>query len=387
MKRSNSFYFIFSMFVAVMFIFASCTKEGPAGPSGANGTDGTDGTNGTDGVDGTAGCITCHDADQTISLKEFQWESSMHAAGTALSRSSSASCAGCHSEQGFFQTDGNNPETEDTWEGVDDPMLLTCFTCHPVHETYTYADVQDLNYPEQPNWAVTHDKTIDMDLGKANLCAHCHQSRTRTPVVDMDNLDAMYSGISTHYGPHYSPQANLMGSFGAYEIPGSASYTAENYHLNAEDGCVSCHMRYSTANGTGGHNMTIDASGDLGNSCKQCHDSGNGAQDKYEEYYHEVFATIDHGDDGNTLNTTSYYTKLGDALTAMGVYTKVVDSVAGEPEDVHYNINTGLEINGTVTAAMFNHRYLYQDHSHGMHNPWYAEALLKNSLAAVEAIQ
>lgn len=384
MIKSNKFYVIFSMFIAVMFIFASCTKEGPAGPAGADGTDGQDGT---DGVDGTAGCITCHDADQTISLREFQWSSSLHAAGTALARSSSSSCAGCHSEQGFFQTDGNNPETSDTWEGVNDPMVLTCFTCHPVHQTYEYADVVNLNFPDQPNWAVTHDKTVDMDLGKANTCAHCHQSRERSPVVDMTDLSLMYSGISTHYGPHYSPQANLMGSFGAYEIEGDASYTSENYHLNAEDGCVSCHMRFSSANTTGGHNMHIDSGSDLEASCKQCHSSGADADAKYEEYYHDVFATIDHGDDGNTLNTTSYYTMLGDALTGFGVYTKVVDSLDGEPVDVHYNINSGLEISGTLTAAMFNHRYLYQDHSHGMHNPWYAEALLKNSLDAVEAMK
>jgi len=382
MKRNYVSYLMLAL-VFLMAVVTSCEKEGPAGPAGKDGVDGVDGV---DGTDGTAGCIQCHDADQTISLMEFQWSSSMHAAGTALARSGSASCAGCHSEQGFFQTDGNNPETSDTWEGVNDPMVLTCFTCHPVHETYTYADVEDLTFPDQPNWAVTHDKVVDMDLGKGNLCAHCHQSRERSPVVDMTNLDLMYSGISTHYGPHYSSQANLMGSFGAYEIPGSASYTATNYHLNADDGCVSCHMRFSSPNTTGGHNMHVDAGSDLEASCKQCHSGGADAEAKYEEYYHEVFATIDHGDDGNTLNTTSYYTMLGDLLAEYGVYTKVVDSVGGEPVDVHYNINSGLEINGTLTAAMFNHRYLYQDHSHGMHNPWYAEALLKNSLEAVEAL-
>lgn len=379
MKRNSKIYFIFTMFVAVMLVIASCTKEGPAGPAGA------DGTNGTDGTDGTAGCITCHDADQTISLREFQWQSSMHAAGTALARSSSASCAGCHSEQGFFQTDGNNPETEDTWEGVNDPMVITCFTCHPVHETYEYADVVNLNYPDQPNWAVTYGKNVDMDLGKGNTCAHCHQSRVRSPEVDMDNLDAMYTGISSHYGPHYSPQANLMGSFGAYEIAGSKSYDSENYHLNATDGCVSCHMGFSSANTTGGHNMHVDAGSDLEASCMQCHNSGAGAEEKYTEYYHEVFATIDHDGDHPTLNTTSDYAMLGDKLTELGVYTKVVDSVGGYPEAVHYNINSGLEINGTTLAGLFNHRYVYQDHSHGMHNPWYAEALLVNSLEALNA--
>lgn len=385
MKKSYGFYSIFSALIMLMFIFASCTKEGPAGPAGTDGTNGTNGADGTDGTDGTAGCVQCHDADQTIVVQQFQWEESAHAAGNALARSSSASCSPCHSVQGFFISDGNNPLTEDDWKGVNDPVVLNCYTCHPIHTTYTKADVEVVNFPDQPNWAVTYGKPVDMDLGKGNLCAHCHQSRTRTPVVDMNDLGLIYTGISTHYGPHYSSQANTMGGFGAYEFPGSTNYS-DNYHLGADNGCVSCHMGFSTAAQRGGHTWHLDAEDDLELVCKQCHSDGADAPGKYESYYHEYFATIDHDGEHPTVNTTSYYSMLGDALTTHGVYTKVVDSVGGYPEAVHYNINRDIEINGTLTAAMFNHRFLYQDHSHGMHNPWYAKALLKNSLEAVEAL-
>jgi len=61
MKRINKFYFIFTIFVAVMFTIVSCTKEGPAGPAGA---DGTNGENGIDGKDGTAAGVQCHDKSQ-----------------------------------------------------------------------------------------------------------------------------------------------------------------------------------------------------------------------------------------------------------------------------------------------------------------------------------
>ncbi len=381
--KKNYFSYLLVLLVFILGTVVSCTKEGPAGPAGKDGTDGIDGTNGTDG---TATCIECHDANQTLGIKQFQWESSMHAAGTALARSSISSCAGCHSQQGFIQTDGNNPLTEDEWKGVDDPIVINCYACHPIHETYTHEDVVALLFPDQPNWAVTHDKEVDMDLGKGNTCAHCHQSRKRTPVVDMNDLTIMYTDISTHYGPHYSSQANLMGAFGAYEFEGSTAYPDFNGHLGAENGCVSCHMGFTTASGSGGHNMHIDAGSDLEKACAQCHSEGAGAEDKYNEYYPVYFATIDHDGEHPTLNTTSYYTLLGDLLTEHGVYTKVVDSVDGYPEAVHYNINGGLEINGTLLAALFNHRYLYQDHSHGMHNPSYSKALLKNSLEAVEAL-
>lgn len=386
MKKSYGFYSIFSALIMLMFIFASCTKEGPAGKDG---TDGTNGAPGADGADGTAGCVQCHDADMTITVKQFQWERSRHARGTALSRASSPSCSPCHSQQGFLISDGNNIDKQDQWQGISDPVVLNCYTCHPIHTTYTKADVETKRFQEQPIWQVTYGKTVDMDLGVANLCTHCHQSRVRNPIVDMNDLSAMYGEdptISSHYGPHYSAQANLYGSFGAYEFEGSSSYANENYHLGAEKACVTCHMGFSTSSQHGGHTWIIDHEDDLELACAQCHDGGAGAPGKYETYYHDYFATIDHDGENPTVNTTSYYSMLGDALTAHGVYTKVVDSVDGYPDAVHYNINSGLKINGTLLAAMFNHRFLYQDHSHGIHNPWYARALLKNSLEAVEAL-
>jgi formate-dependent nitrite reductase cytochrome c552 subunit len=201
----------------------------------------------------------------------------------------------------------------------------------------------------------------------------------------MNDLSAMYSGISSHYGPHYSSQANLLGGFGAYELEGSMNYgDGTHAHTGIENACVKCHMGFSTANGTGGHNFRIDAPGDLEVSCAPCHNSGASAGDAYEEYYHDVFATVNHDDEPPTLNTTSLYAMLGDKLTELGVYTKVVDSVDGHPDEVHYEINSDLEIDGATLAALFNHRYLYQDHSHGMHNPWYAKVLLTNSYEALE---
>jgi hypothetical protein len=385
MKRNNIFYVFATVFVAFMLILASCTKEGPAGPAGADGKDGVDGVDGQDGADGTASCVECHDENATLLTPEFQWARSMHNAGTAIARSSSPSCSQCHSNQGFHLSNGNEL---DQGVPVNDPTTINCYTCHPIHSTYTPDDVKNFTFPDEPAWHVTYGKEVSLDLGKGNVCSHCHQSRTRNPVVDMNDLTQEYTGISTHYGPHYSSQANLMGGFGAYEIEGSISY-GDGTHAHgkgAEDGCVSCHMRFSSASGSGGHAMGVDAPGDLEQSCKQCHSEGSGAPGLYETYYKANFATIDHDGDVPTLNTTSLYTKLGDLLAQKGVYTKVVDSVDGYPVDVHYNINSDLTINGTLTAALFNHRYLYQDHSHGMHNPGYARALLQNSLDAVEAL-
>lgn len=382
-----------AVFLFAVIMLASCTKEGPAGstgaagPMGSTGTAGSDGLDGINGTDGTAGCIECHDGDASLKAKEYQWEVSAHNAGSALSRAGSASCAPCHSHQGFMISDGNNPLTVADWAGVDDPINPNCYTCHNIHQTYTPSDLS-FTYPDQPNWAVTLGKDVSMDLGSGNLCAHCHQSRTRTPIVDMADLTAEYGSLSTHFGPHYSPQANMMGGFGAYELEGSKTYPTGNGHLAATNGCVGCHMSYSTANTTGGHTMHIDTGSDLTKACVQCH-TGDVADEYYNDYYALNFATIDnHGTATEARNTTSLYAVLGDLLEAKGIYTsEIVLDEDGDMDHVAYNINRGLTgFNGTVVAAFFNHRYVYQDHSHGVHNPKWVEALLQNSIDALNAL-
>ena len=197
MKRNNKFFAFAAIFVAFMMILASCTKEGPAGPAGADGKDGVDGQDGVDGVDGTASCVECHDADATLLVPEFQWARSMHNAGTALARSSNGSCSPCHSNQGFLLSNGNS-----LGEGVpvNDPTTINCYTCHNIHRDYAPSDLE-FTYPDVPEWHVTYGKTVDADFGKGNLCAHCHQSRERSPVVDMNDLTLMYSGISSTLWP------------------------------------------------------------------------------------------------------------------------------------------------------------------------------------------
>ncbi|MEJ2594403.1 MAG: ammonia-forming cytochrome c nitrite reductase subunit c552 [bacterium] len=380
MKKFNIFYLFATLFVAFMLILASCTKEGPAGPAGQDGADGQDGVDGVDGQDGTAGCIQCHDNDAQLVTVSFQWERSMHNAGSALSRSSNGSCSPCHSGQGFALSNGNEL---DAGVPVNDPTTINCYTCHNIHTTYTPEDLS-FTFPDVPEWHVTYGKTVDVDYGNGNLCAHCHQSRPRDPVVDLNDLSAMYSGISTHFGPHYSCQSNVLGGFGAYELAGSMDYgNGTHAHTNIENACTNCHMGFSTANGTGGHNMAIDAPGDLEYMCAGCHSD---PETTYTTYYKAVFETVDHDADPPVLNPNSLYAKLGDLLTDYGVYTKEVDSVDGHPDAVHYNINSGLEINGALTAALFNHMYAYEDHSHGIHNPKYVRALLQNSFETVDAL-
>ena len=71
---------------------------------------------------------------------------------------------------------------------------------------------------------------------------------------------------------------------------------------------------------------------------------------------------------------------------AKNIYKVKLDE-DGNMDHVAYNINRGLTgFDGTIVAAFFNHRFVYQDHSHGIHNPKWVEALLQNSIEAVEAL-
>lgn len=326
------------------FLAASCVKEGPVGPAGEDGVDGTDGR---DGQDGHITCLSCHSGNSMDEIQS-QFTLSAHSAGAiAVDYAGGRSyCAPCHSHEQFVQT----MELGGIKGTITNPTAWKCNTCHGLHEEFDGSDYAlRSTEPVQANF----DSDVTMDLiGNSNLCAVCHQSRTAEP-----NLAApgeTFEISSSHYGPHYGTQANIVLGVGLAEIEGPVDYPepGSSYHYGEDASCVGCHMgEYGSG---GGHSFkpNLDA-------CEDCHGT-----------------TMDDFNYGGTQTTVQ--TQLDDLkakLVELGVM--VVDEDGYHPVQAEFPM---LHV-----QAYFNWKGIKDDRSLGAHNPKYVNALLENTLAALNA--
>jgi hypothetical protein len=328
----------------VVFIIPSCVKEGSPGLDGADGADGIDGA---DGADGHVTCLVCHGGDN-IEAIQGQFAMSRHGIGeVTMSREEwSSGCVKCHTPVGFVHyantgTNLGNVQSPGEWE---------CNTCHGLHQSFDSDDYAlRLSDPVAP----IIDASITMDLkGNSNLCVNCHQSRAAEP--NKASPGETFRITSTHYGPHYSTQGNVLAGVGFAEISGSVAYPAPGsaVHL-AQASCVGCHMA-EFASGEGGHSWNPSL-----NACNDCHDAND------EDFNYG----------GVQSDVQTKLVTLRDKLIELGV-------VEGDEEHgYHPVVNTFPMLHA---QAFYNWKGLAEDRSLGVHNPKYVRALLNNTLEALE---
>ena len=351
-------FILFACFATIMFM--SCE-----GPIGLPGLDGVDGSDGTPGVDGNVSCLVCHSGETMQSVKE-QFQQSVHSAGQVAVdyAGARASCAKCHSSEGFIEYAMNGS----VGENISSPSAWECQTCHSLHQTF---DTTDYALRLADPVSFIFDETVTADFDNGNLCANCHQSRRAEP--NITDPGATFEITSTHYGPHHGAQANVLYGAGFAEIAGSISYPVDGSgnHMTTA-GCTGCHMA-TYGNGAGGHtfNPSIDA-------CNACH----GVTETDFDYV------------GVQTTIQAQLDEIRDTLVARGV-------VAYESGD-YYELNEETGVIELVTAAggyhpvkgtypmeeaqaFFNWTGLDEDRSLGVHNPKYVKALLTNTLEALKA--
>ena len=322
---------------------------GPQGPQGPQGEQGIPGNDGTPGVAGTAGCIECHNLDTKYEVT-YQYEGSVHATGSTAARSSSTSCAPCHSKQGFIETQYTGADK--TVNGFPYPTRIDCGACHSFHETLELAEAPDYalrttDPVELLMYRAAGMDPVTVDLGDAsNLCANCHQPRTAPPV---DNGSGEFTVTSTHYGPHHGPQTTIMQGLGGYEIAG-VDYPNETPHTKASS-CVTCHMH------DGDHEFEPSLA-----SCNttECH---NGE-----------ITTL--AANPRQISVANLLTTLRDELELAGLLEEDLETGEFHPVTGTYPIDQ--------VGALYNYETIVDDRSMGVHNFKYVEALLQNSIAVFE---
>jgi len=278
-------------------------------------------------------CAQCHDSSNLITGKQTEWAESVHGTGTAYLRGTSASCAGCHSGNGFAERAAAGLDPDEVTAGDPDPTRQDCRACHMIHETYTMDDFELKTEAPVALYAV---EGAVFDGGEGNLCVNCHQPRRSFPTP----VNGMVTGISSHWGPHHGPQSSMILGVAGAGVTGKPS----GHYKGVPNTCVTCHM------GAGlDHHFEPSLS-----TCQKCHTDAtsfdvNGVQTEIEEMTNELGALLlqahlinENGPDGHPIVTSA-------------------------PED--------------QAIALYNWIYVaHEDKSMGVHNSDYAKALLQEGL-------
>ena len=354
--RINTIFIV--VFAVLILFFIGCE-----GPAGADGTDGANGTDGADGADGNLTCLVCH-SDTNLEEKIHEFAMSTHSAGPNVAYAGGrGSCSRCHGHEGFVAfaegLDAENIANPSPWE---------CSTCHGLHQTFESEDyalrlTDAVAIWDGGDFLLKGNNYMAIE-GNSNLCANCHQSRRAEP--NIASPGATFNITSTHYGPHHGAQANVLSGVGFAEIPGSIAYPAAGSDPHITASCTGCHMY------EGGHSFepNVDA-------CNVCH------------------ATTDFNYGGVQTDTQDDLDELRDLLVVAGVIEE------GHEEIYEINQETGLielvvttegyhpivgEHAMVLAQGFFNWVGLAEDRSLGAHNPKYYNALIKNTIEAIEAL-
>jgi hypothetical protein len=264
----------------------------------------------------------------------------------------------CHSAYGFVDFAAGLPQNQHrtAYEAI------TCAACHDPHG--------DANNPHLlrkfGDVTLMDGVTTISNAGKGALCVNCHMSRQNAATY------VETAAASSHFGPHYGPQADMLAGVNAVtygkDIPSSAHRDV------VEDSCVACHLQAVAASHpafgkAGGHTFRPgwdggtpdDASDDihLTASCVQCHGNIDTFNLKRADY------------DGNGVvegvqtEVKSLLDRLGRLLPPLGSPTVAITSGFTRQQ----------------LRAAFNHEFVEADGSYGVHNVSYAVGLLKASVA------
>ena len=344
--------------LALALSFIAC--EGDQGPIGPSGPIGPAGPTGPEGQNGAENCLDCHGNSQLITSKVFQWENSVHLLGGHYDRND-ASCAVCHTSQGFLEVVGTGATAAAA--AIEDPLPPNCYSCHQIHQTYTEAD-----------WALTSTEPFTFwvggetaDIGAGNLCLNCHLARIPSPALPVPGVadDELVNITNKRYGPHHGSQGVLFTGNAAYEVDGPAEYGNSLHTTLAANSCATCHMaKVEGGRALGGHTFRVaedDGSGNLTinyNGCSACHDDEDELYTLVEDTQMEIDALI---------------LELGTRLNQLGLIDADLE-YAVVPQDFS-NLQLGI---------LWNYQYIREDKSFGVHNYKYAKALLENSIAALD---
>jgi predicted CXXCH cytochrome family protein len=363
--------------------------------------------------DTTGSCGGCHSGVHNPFVE--QWSQTGHADSAAnASQAANTSCQGCHEGRTAIARFNGTPShyvEKDSLGQITTLPPATCAVCHDPHGSpYT----KQLRLP------------IDVPDITLNLCMQCH-NRGTTPSNSFTNSTA----TTTSRGAHAAQGPILLGSGAGYIPRGFAYDTVAAYttHASVKNPrlCAGCHVNKQTVIDMATGELTFQSVGHLfspdpcldpvtgepvkDNSCAYLPSSTRfwgevGVSGCVQSGCHasaDVAATALVGERSAVANLTNQlWHDLNPALNTGGEpYMDPADAgdlvtilfTAGNPTvDGVQAFNGSDNIVSPAEGALFNAMMLadslygHKDGSHGVHNPFYYEALLAASIAEVEQV-
>jgi hypothetical protein len=337
-----------------------------------------------------ASCADCHGATPKYPLQgaRLGYDTSGHKNNDNSTYANGGGCQKCHTNEGFI--DFVKTGKVDDKAFVAYPSQPGCVTCHTQHETW------DLSLRSVKPVKLVDGSTFD--LGKGNLCAICHQSRT--PVKATVKALAA-KDVRSSWGAHHGPQSDVINGTNAWEFPGK-KYSSSPHKQVLQDGCVECHMalptgRYALSPAIGGHSFNL--AGEVHEApvvnvvgCVACHKDMK--QVPRTEWF-DIKAASDFDHDGKVEPAQLEVQGLLDMfVNAKGTgYLQNVNPVMfkKEAEATFEGLSAGWAATtaGQWTegqiAALYNYKFIVEDRSLGVHNLTYTVQVLYDTLKSLDA--
>ncbi|WP_146651752.1 hypothetical protein [Labilithrix luteola] len=380
---------------------------GPPGPAGITGAAGPSGAAGTDGDASVAPSGACTYPCHTFSGVVDQWRLSGHS-HPQENEIGGGPCGNCHAIDGIQQRVANNvlvangatvknadkghinytgtngAASEVSYAGASTIGRIHCTTCHQFdqtndpHVTGSYKPGQaplrvaggasDTVYIEKSPAGSTTPEGQALSYRAANLCFFCHKSRKdATLYVTASNT------ISTRWGPHEGPQADIYSGKGGYPLLQTGETYGVSQHTTLQNGCVDCHMQPVAENGnTPDHTMKPKIT-----LCKTCHTTYTGTDFNINGGRGVVRTGLFELE--KLLSDANLITRTGAAPYPALTTDELADG------QFHLDQARPGTLDAQAAGALYNYFLIARGRDLGVHNPLYTRQLLWDSIRVIRA--
>ncbi|MGD8923262.1 MAG: PKD domain-containing protein [Candidatus Zixiibacteriota bacterium] len=309
-------------------------------------------------------CLQCHnDSANMILLPKGQWENSRHASPRLIETTVSINdslfqtnlCGPlCHTSEGFISYALTGQATSSTT-----PTIINCYTCHMPHTgEYGTWSIDTLRGYQSPQPLANGGF---YDMGRSNMCVPCHQAAQPPPI------GAEQITVAADFGPHYSPQADVVSGTGGFQF-GLSLDTVTHRGIQALNGCDACHYGNGVGYEFGEHTFRLENDTTGQQYVANCNVSGCHSSELVTDFYqYDVIDSIG-----------SYATFLEDSLKSRNIL---------DPSDPNGIAIIPDSLRPVRTAQLLYNYLLYKlDGSRGVHNPVFVLNLLKASVNRWDSI-